>query len=84
MQNKNNANTFIYELNKVNEQGESFYNEMLPDVIKECEEKKIVTEDQGAKCIFVGKPYKNPLIILKSDGGYNYDSTDMACIKYRC
>lgn len=23
------------------------------------------------------------MIILKSDGGYNYDSTDMAAIKYR-
>ena len=35
-----------------------------------------------AKCIFIEK-YPNPLIIVKRDGGYNYDTTDMACIKYR-
>ena len=25
-----------------------------------------------------------PLILRKSDGGYGYDSTDMAAVKYRC
>jgi arginyl-tRNA synthetase len=33
--------------------GESFYNYMIPDVIKECEDKGIVKIDKGAKCIFV-------------------------------
>lgn len=42
----------------------------------------MIKEDQGAKCIFLeGK--KQPLIMVKSDGGYNYDSTDMAAIYYR-
>ena len=39
-------------------------------------------EGKKAKCIFIEK-YAIPLIVLKSDGGYNYDSTDMAAIQYR-
>lgn len=35
-----------------------------------------------AKCIFIEK-YSIPLIAVKSDGGFNYDSTDLACINYR-
>ena len=55
---------------------------MLPSVIIECEKAGIVTLDKGAKCIFVEND-KVPLIIVKGDGGFNYDSTDLACIKYR-
>lgn len=29
------------------------------------------------------KKYKNPLMLVKSDGGFNYDSTDMAAAWYR-
>lgn len=56
---------------------------MLANTVKECEDKGIVKIDGGAKCIFLGKPFKIPLMIVKKDGGYNYDSTDMACIKHR-
>lgn len=38
--------------------------------------------EKKAKCVFVEK-YPNPLIVVKSDGGYNYDTTDLACIKHR-
>lgn len=53
---------------------------------------------EGALCIFMppvqqkGKKKKKknakevavpPLMLVKSDGGYNYDTTDMACAKYR-
>jgi arginyl-tRNA synthetase len=45
-------------------------------------------EDAGAKCVFLegftnktGEPL--PLIIQKSDGGYNYATTDLAAIRYR-
>lgn len=36
-------------------------------------------------CIFLPKAtkIKQPLIVIKSDGGFNYDSTDMAAIDYR-
>ena len=42
----------------------------------------ISVEEGGAKCVFVPK-FKVPLMLQKSDGGYGYDSTDMAAIKYR-
>lgn len=67
---------------KLNEIGESFYNSRIPGVIEELQDKGIATEDNGAICVFLeGKQF--PLIIRKSDGGYGYDSTDMAAIKYR-
>lgn len=80
----------IYDLLaiKLTERGESFYNGFLPDVINDLETANILTEDQGAKCVFLdgftnkqGQPL--PLIVQKSDGGYNYATTDLAAIKYR-
>ena len=62
--------------------GESFYNDMLAPLVKEYIEKGFAKEDDGAICIFVPK-IKNPLIIQKRDGGFNYDTTDMAALKYR-
>ncbi len=68
--------------------GESFYNDMLADTVGELEERGIATESEGALCAFPagftgreGRPL--PLIIRKSDGGYNYASTDLAAVRYR-
>ena len=55
---------------------------MIPGVIKHCEDIGIVEVDKGAKIIRI-KNEKVPVIIQKSDGGYNYDSTDMAAAKTR-
>ena len=68
-----------------NEVGESFYNEYIPPVVRHLEEIGIVThDDSGAKLIFPpGTKQENPLILVKKDGGFNYDSTDMAAIWYR-
>ncbi|MBF2057797.1 MAG: arginine--tRNA ligase [Cyanobacterium sp. T60_A2020_053] len=80
----------IYQLLdiKLTERGESFYNPFLPQVIDDLEKANILVEDQGAKCVFLdnfvnknGDPL--PLIVQKSDGGYNYATTDLACLKYR-
>jgi arginyl-tRNA synthetase len=62
--------------------GESFYNSMLDDIVKDLESKGLLIEDDGAKIMFPikGKP---PLIVRKSDGGYGYDTTDLAAIKHR-
>ena len=62
--------------------GESFYNDLCEKIVKELEEKKVVIEDKGAKIIRV-EGFKIPLIIVKSDGGIGYDSTDMAALNYR-
>lgn len=66
----------------VYEFGESFYNKFLPDLCKELEEKKYAVEDKGALCMFI--PDKQiPLMVRKSDGGFNYDTTDLAAARYR-
>ncbi len=68
--------------------GESFYNDMLADTVSELEEQGIATVSDGALCAFPagftgreGRPL--PLIIRKSDGGYNYATTDLAAVRYR-
>mmetsp|Transcript_23611 Transcript_23611/g.35118 ORF Transcript_23611/g.35118 Transcript_23611/m.35118 type:complete len:849 (+) Transcript_23611:112-2658(+) len=66
----------------LDECGESFYNDKIPQVIKELEEKGMIETSNGAKCVFLPN-YKIPLMLQKSDGGYGYDSTDMAALKYR-
>jgi arginyl-tRNA synthetase len=67
----------------VTECGESFYNDKIPKVIDEFVDRGMISvEEGGAKCVFVPK-FKVPLMLQKSDGGYGYDSTDMAAIKYR-
>lgn len=80
----------IYNLLEVRliERGESFYNSMLTNVVEDLENKGLVEISDGAKCIFL-EGFKNregealPLMIQKSDGGYNYDTTDMAAIYHR-
>jgi len=70
------------------ERGESYYNEMLPNVIEDYETKGIVEVSDGAKCVFLeGFKAKDgtslPVILQKSDGGYNYSTTDSAAIYQR-
>lgn len=68
--------------------GESAYNDALPSVITSLQEKGLLTEDQGAQCVFM-EQFKNseneplPLIVQKADGGYLYATTDLAAINYR-
>ena len=73
---------------QIQERGESFYNPFLADVVQDLDTQGLLVEDQGAKVVFVdgftnkdGNPL--PLIIQKSDGGYNYATTDLAAIRYR-
>ena len=64
------------------EVGESFYDDLCRKLITELEEKKIIIEDKGAKIIRIDG-FKVPLIMVKSDGGIGYDTTDMAALNYR-
>jgi arginyl-tRNA synthetase len=68
--------------------GESFYNPLLPVVVDELDAKGLLVEDHGALCVFPpgfenrnGEPL--PLIVRKSDGGYGYPATDLACVRDR-
>lgn len=60
-------------------QGESFYNPYIPGVIDELSKQGLVEESQGARVIFI-EGVNIPLIIVKSDGGFNYASTDLAAL----
>lgn len=74
----------IYTFLDVNltERGESFYNERLPKIVEEYEKSGIVEISDGAKCVFL-EGYEIPMILQKSDGGFNYASTDAAALAQR-
>jgi len=68
--------------------GESFYNDQLAGVVAALEERGLVTISEGAACVFLegfttreGTPL--PMIVRKSDGGYNYAATDLAAMRHR-
>ncbi|KAM3712291.1 hypothetical protein ACB098_01G171800 [Castanea mollissima] len=67
---------------QLEEKGESFYNPYIPSVLEELTSKNLVEDSQGARVIFL-EGFNIPLIVVKSDGGYNYASTDLAAIWYR-
>jgi arginyl-tRNA synthetase len=65
--------------------GESKYNDLLPQVVDRLSKLGLLVESDGAEVVFPagftnreGDPL--PLIIRKGDGGYNYATTDLACV----
>ena len=73
---------------QIQERGESFYNSGLQDIVEDLRSLGLLEESQGALCVFL-EGFSNkegerlPLIIQKSDGGYNYATTDLAALRYR-
>lgn len=67
---------------QLTECGESFYNDKIPAVI-ELLEKKNLTEDSDGALVVFAPSFKAPLMMRKRDGGFGYDSTDMAALWYR-
>jgi arginyl-tRNA synthetase len=68
--------------------GESYYNDNLHSVISALSKVNLLTESDGAQCVFLdgfkskeGEPL--PLIVQKSDGAYLYATTDLAAIRFR-
>ena len=65
------------------ERGESFYQSRMIDVIKLVEEKGL-EEDEGRKIMWSGESKTwLPLAVVKADGGFTYDTLNMAAIRYR-
>jgi len=68
--------------------GESAYNDDLPKVIQDLDKKGLLSESDGALCVFM-EQFKNaegqplPLIVQKQGGGYLYATTDLAACRYR-
>ncbi|KAF3442957.1 hypothetical protein FNV43_RR16875 [Rhamnella rubrinervis] len=67
---------------QLEEKGESFYNPYIPGVIKALSDQGLIEESEGAHVIFI-EGFNIPLIVVKSDGGYNYASTDLTALWYR-
>ena len=65
--------------------GESAYNDLLAEVVERLRTSGLLVESDGAEVVFPdgftnreNEPL--PLIIRKGDGGYNYATTDLACV----
>ena len=66
--------------------GESFYNPRLKPLVDELLAKGIARESEGAVAIFfddVPQLKEQPALVRKSDGGFNYATTDLATLAYR-
>jgi arginyl-tRNA synthetase len=66
--------------------GESYYNAQLQPLVDELRQNGIARESEGAIVVFFedNPQLKNhPALIQKSDGAFNYTTTDLATIAYR-
>ena len=80
--------TFNVSLDASHDCPESFYRDDLPRVVSELAEKNLLVNDNNARCAYLdgfhnvdGDPL--PVIVQKSDEGYNYSTTDLAGIRHR-
>ena len=64
------------------ERGESFYQDRMNHVVQTLEQAGVLVEDEGRKIMWA-EGQSIPMTIIKSDGGYTYDTSDMAAIKQR-
>jgi arginyl-tRNA synthetase len=68
------------------QRGESFYNDRLAGIVERLLKSGIAEESEGAVVIFfreLPELADKPCMIRKSDGGYNYATTDVATVDYR-
>lgn len=63
--------------------GESFYNDRLAGVVERLQKMGIARESEGAIVAFLEDEKLPPCIVQKSDGGFNYATTDLATIQSR-
>ena len=62
--------------------GESFYNPMLKPLVQQLQSAGVAEPHNGAVVVFA-EGHEVPLMLQKSDGGFGYDSTDLAALKHR-
>ncbi len=79
---------------RLTDRGESYYTDRMEEIIGRIEKKMVgadggwIRESDGALCFFLdgfttrdGEPL--PMIVRKSDGGFNYATSDLATITHR-
>ena len=63
--------------------GESFYNDRLAGVVKELQDKGLAEESEGAQIVRFEEEGLPVAIVRKSDGGFNYATSDIATVESR-
>lgn len=63
--------------------GESFYNDKLAGTVALLEEKGLAEESDGAKVVFLEEDKLPVCIVQKSDGGFNYATSDITTVASR-
>ena len=63
--------------------GESYYNDTMPGVVEQLRKMGLAVESDGALVVNLEEEKLGVAIVRKSDGGYNYTTSDLACVKMR-
>ena len=63
--------------------GESYYNNMMPGIVEKLQELGLAKESDGALIVDLSDEKLGVAIVRKSDGGYNYTTSDLACVQDR-
>ena len=63
--------------------GESYYNKDLPNIIKKLKDNNLAKLSDGALIVDLEDEGMPVCIVEKSDGGYNYATTDLATVQSR-
>ena len=63
--------------------GESYYNDTMPGIVTRLQEMGLAVASDGALVVNLEAEKLGVAIVRKSDGGYNYTTSDLACVKTR-
>ena len=63
--------------------GESYYNDTMPGVVEKLQKMGLAVESEGALVVNLEAEKLGVAIVRKSDGGYNYTTSDLACVEMR-
>lgn len=65
------------------ERGESFYQDLMVDVVKDLDSRGLLSLEDGRKVMYPHEEHLTPLTVVKSDGGFTYDTSDLAALRHR-
>ena len=63
--------------------GESYYNTMMPGIVDTLLKIGLAKESEGALIVDLSDEKLGVAIVRKSDGGFNYTTSDLACVQSR-
>ena len=63
--------------------GESYYNDAMPGVVDKLLKMGLAEESEGALIVNLEADKLGVAIVRKSDGGFNYTTSDLACVESR-